>query len=70
MKGFQQALAGLFASIPYQNYANKIIEKYEGYYASVVFTYLASLGLPIVAEDITNKGRIDLSISYLAKCIL
>ena len=36
--------------------------KYEGYYASVVYTYLASLGLKLIAEDVTNKGRIDLSL--------
>ncbi|MEA1921609.1 MAG: AAA family ATPase, partial [Pseudomonadota bacterium] len=43
LNAFQQSLSSLFAGIPYQNYANKIIEKYEGYYASVVYTYLASL---------------------------
>ncbi len=59
---FQQSLSSLFAGIPYQNYANKIIENYDGYYASVVYTYLASLGIPFTAEDVTNKGRIDLSI--------
>jgi hypothetical protein len=64
---FNQTLFRVFASIPYQNYANKIIERYEGYYASVVFTYLASLGLPIIAEDITNRGRIDLSIQFADK---
>ncbi len=67
LTAFQQSLSSLFASIPYRNYANKIIEKYEGYYASVVYTYLASLGIPLVAEDITNKGRIDLSIQLPGK---
>ncbi len=67
LTAFKQSLSSLFASIPYQNYANKIIEKYEGYYASVVYTYLASLGIPLVAEDITNKGRIDLSIQLPGK---
>jgi len=62
VNAFQQNLSSLFAGIPYQNYANNIIEKYEGYYASVVFAYLASLGIPIVAEDVTSTGRIDLTI--------
>ena len=62
LAAFQQSLTGLFASIPYHNYANKIIEKYEGYYASVAYAYLASLGIPLTAEDVTNKGRIDLTI--------
>ncbi len=67
LDAFKQGLSSLFAGIPYQNYANKIIEKYEGYYASVVYTYLASLGTPMVAEDVTSKGRIDLSIQLTDK---
>ncbi len=59
---FQKTLHALFAGIPYQNYANKIIEQYEGYYASVVYAYLASLGLPLIAEDTSSKGRVDLTI--------
>ena len=35
---------------------------YEGFYASVVYIYLQSLGLDIIGEDVTNKGRIDLTI--------
>jgi len=59
---FQQNLQSLFAAIPYQNYANKIIQNYEGYYASVVYAYLASLGLRLIAEDTTSKGRVDITI--------
>ncbi len=62
MELFHKTLHSLFASIPYQNYANDIIQRYEGYYASVVYAYLASLGFQIVPEDTTNKGRVDLSI--------
>ena len=52
----------LFASIPYHNFTNNNIANYEGYYASVLYAYLASLGFPIISEDATNKGRIDLSL--------
>ncbi|MEA1921254.1 MAG: AAA family ATPase [Pseudomonadota bacterium] len=52
----------LFAAIPYNNYVNNTISNYEGYYASVVYAYLASLGIGMVAEDVTNKGRIDLTV--------
>jgi hypothetical protein len=58
----KSTLISLFAAIPYHNYANNIIAQYEGYYASVVFTYIMSLGFPCIAEDVTNKGRIDLTI--------
>lgn len=35
---------------------------YEGFYASVIFAYLSSLGIKIIGEDVTNKGRIDLTL--------
>ena len=63
METFQKTLHVLFSSIPYQNYANTIIRNYEGYYASVVYAYLASLGLPLHTEDSSNKGRVDMTIT-------
>jgi predicted RecB family nuclease len=34
----------------------------EGYWASLVYCYLAGSGVDIIAEDVTNTGRIDLTI--------
>jgi hypothetical protein len=62
LEEFQQTLISLFANIPYNNYVKNTISNFEGYYASVVYAYLASLGLEIIAEDVTNKGRIDLTL--------
>ncbi len=62
LEAFHQSLKQIFAAIPYQNYANNIIQNYEGYYASVVYAYLASLGLPLIPEDVSNKGRVDLTL--------
>ncbi len=59
---FKETLISLFASIPYNNYTNNKIYEYEGFYASVIYSYLQSLGLEIVGEDVTNLGRIDLTI--------
>ncbi len=59
---FVENLKAIFASIPYNNYANNKINTYEGFYASVVYIYLQSLGLKIIGEDVTNRGRIDLSV--------
>ena len=64
---FKETLYNLFASIPYNNYTNNEIAKYEGYWASLVYCYLAGSGLNIVAEDVTNRGRIDLSIIFKDK---
>lgn len=62
MEQFNAALASVFAGIANNNYTNNKISAYEGYYASIVYAYLASLGLDLSAEDPTNLGRIDLTI--------
>ena len=59
---FKEYLESLFASIPYNNYVKNTISSFEGYYASVIYAYLASLGLKLIAEDVTNRGRLDLTI--------
>jgi hypothetical protein len=62
LENFKQTLTSLFASIPYNNYVKNNISTYEGYYAAVTYGYLASLGLKIIAEDVTNRGRIDITL--------
>ena len=62
MELFKDILHRLFASIPYHNYANNIIQNYEGYYASVVYAYIASLGLKLIPEDVSNNGRVDMTV--------
>lgn len=67
LDALQHTLTTLFSAIPYNNYVNNTISSYEGYFASVIYAYLASLGLEITAEDVTNQGRIDLSIKINRK---
>ncbi len=62
LETFKTTIISLFASIPYNNYTKNKIENYEGYYASVIYAYLASLGIDMTAEDTTSKGRIDLTL--------
>jgi len=59
---FKETLISIFASIPYHNYTNNNIHLYEGFYASVIYVYLQSLGIEIIGEDVTNQGRIDLTL--------
>jgi len=68
--GFREILENLFASIANNNYTKNKIANYEGYYASVLFAYLSSLGYPIISEDVTNKGRIDLTLQVPNKTYL
>ena len=62
LEKFKQTLTSLFSSIPYNNYTKNNIAFYEGYWSSLVYCYLAGSGLNIIAEDVTNSGRIDLTI--------
>ncbi|SEI93888.1 PD-(D/E)XK nuclease superfamily protein [Allopseudospirillum japonicum] len=62
--GLQLLLKSLFASIPYDWQRSNPIANYEGYYASVFYSYFAALGLDIRLEDITNKGRIDMTVLF------
>ncbi|NPA82140.1 MAG: ATP-binding protein [Epsilonproteobacteria bacterium] len=62
LEKFKEIFISLFASIPYNNYVKNNIGEYEGYYASVFYAYLAASGLKIIAEDVTNSSRIDLTI--------
>jgi len=62
MQSFKSSLISIFASIPYNHYTKNNIQIYEGFYASVIYVYLQSLGLTIIGEDVTNEGRIDLTI--------
>ncbi len=53
-----------FASIPYQWHTNNEIANYEGYYASVFYSYFASVGFDIVVEDSSNDGRLDMAVRF------
>ncbi|WP_027405447.1 PD-(D/E)XK nuclease domain-containing protein, partial [Aquaspirillum serpens] len=62
--GMEALFHSLFSSIPYDWQRNNAIAQYEGYYASVFYSYFAALGLDIRLEDITNKGRIDMAVLF------
>jgi hypothetical protein len=62
ISALESTIKSLFAAIPYNNFSGSKLYEYEGYYASVLYSYFASLGLKIIAEDVTNKGRIDMTI--------
>ena len=62
IKNIEPLIKQLFASIAYNNFTKNKIANYEGFYASVIYAYFASLGLELKPEDVTNKGRIDLTL--------
>ncbi len=63
MRKFEKAIYQVFARLPYNSYTKNDISHYEGYYANIIYTYLSGLGINFIAEDVTNLGRIDLTIA-------
>ncbi|GGG03294.1 MULTISPECIES: ATP-binding protein [Cysteiniphilum] len=63
-------LSSHFASIPHDWYRNNNIHHYEGFYASIVYSFIVALGYDVIPEDTTNHGRIDLSLIMHDKIII
>ena len=62
--GLESLFQAFFSSIPYEWYTNNDIANYEGYYASVFYSYFAGLGLDITVEDSTSHGRLDMAVRF------
>ena len=62
--GLETLVHSFFASIPYEWYTNNDIAGYEGYYASVFYSYFAALGLDITVEDSSSHGRLDMAVLF------
>lgn len=63
-EGLKALFQRFFSSIPYNWYTNNDIQRFEGFYASVFYSYFASLGLQVTVEDATNLGRIDMTLLF------
>ena len=62
--GLETLFHAFFASIPYEWYTNNDMANYEGYYASVFYSYFAGLGLDITVEDSSSHGRLDMAVLF------
>ena len=60
--GLRELFHAFFASIPYHWYTNNDIADYEGYYASVFYSYFAALGYEITVEESSSHGRLDMAV--------
>ncbi len=60
--GMKELFHAFFASIPYQWYTNNHIADYEGFYASVCYSYFAALGYDISVEESSSHGRLDMAV--------
>lgn len=62
--GLKILFHSFFSSIPHHWYSNNDIQGYEGFYASVFYSYFAALGLDVTVEDCTNHGRLDMTLKF------
>ena len=62
--GLRTLFHAFYASIPYEWYTNNDIARFEGYYASVFYSYFAALGFDITVEDSTSHGRLDMAVRF------
>ena len=62
--GLETLFHAFFASIPYEWYTNNDIANFEGYYASVFYSYFAGLGLNVTVEDSSSYGRVDMAVHF------
>ena len=62
--GLSELFRAFFASIPHQWYTNNDIAHYEGFYASVFYSYFAGLGLDMTVEDSSSHGRLDMAVRF------
>ena len=60
--GLQDLFHAFFASIPYQWYTNNDVARYEGFYASVFYSYFAALGYEIAVEESSSHRRLDMAL--------
>ena len=63
-EGLEALFTAFFAGIPYEWHTKNDIAAYEGYYASVFYSYFAGLGLDVVVEDSSSHGRLDMAVRF------
>ena len=61
---FEEVLATVYDAIPHDWYRKNSIDRYEGYYLSVLYTHLKAVGADIHAERSSSRGQADLVLEH------
>ena len=64
LEGMRDLFHAFLASIPYEWYTKNGIVHYEGYYASVFYSYFPALGMDITVEESGSHGRPDMAVWF------
>ena len=68
--GLERLFHALFAGIPYEWHSRNRIARFEGFYASVFYSYFAGLGLEVTVEDSGSRGRLDMVVRAAGRVYL
>ena len=60
--GLIAAIQRLFAGVAWRNFIHADLPETEGYYASVLYAFFASLNAETIPEDTSNRGQVDLTV--------
>ena len=70
MDGLEAWFRALFAGIPYHWHSRNTIADYEGYYASVFYSFFVGSGATVTTEDSGSRGRADLAVRTRSRVYL
>ena len=70
MDGLETWFRALFAGIPYHWHNRNTIADYEGYYASVFYSFFVGSGATVTTEDSSSTGRADLAVQTRSRVYL
>ena len=62
--GLEELFRAFFSAIPHDWHRRNELARYEGYYASVFYSYFAAAGLDVVVEDASSHGRVDMAVRF------
>jgi hypothetical protein len=62
LPGLIAAIKRLFAGVAWRNFIHRDLPETEGYYASVLYAFFASLNAEVIPEDTSNRGQADLTV--------
>ena len=62
--GMEALFRAFLAGIPYEWHTKNAIASYEGYYASVFYSWFAALGVDVSVEDSSSLGRVDMALRF------
>ena len=62
LAGLVAAIQRLFAGVTWRNFIHQDLPETEGYYASVLYAFFASLNAEVIPEDTSNHGQVDLTV--------